>query len=86
MIYHGGEPIWRQVAEVKMTMIKFSDSYLDGYLNRHWDDVQHCVGCYMFEREGIRLFQKIEGDYFAILGLPLLPLIDFLRLREVIEV
>ena len=62
-------------------MGQFSDNYLDAYLDRNWPQVASCVGAYQLEGEGIRLFSSIEGDYFTILGLPLLPLLSYLSLR-----
>ncbi|MCA0042147.1 Maf family protein [Celeribacter litoreus] len=84
VIYEGGEPKWRHVGEVRLVMKNFSDSYLDEYLDRNWDEIRHCVGNYMLEAEGVRLFSNIEGDYFTVLGLPLLPLLAYLSEREMI--
>ena len=58
-----------------------SDAYLDAYLARNWPEVASSVGGYKLEQEGIRLFTEISGDYFTILGLPLLPLLSYLALR-----
>lgn len=66
-------------------MIEFSDSYLDGYLHRNWPEIGHSVGGYKLEEEGVRLFSRIDGDYFTILGLPLLPLLSYLGQRGFIE-
>jgi len=52
---------------------------------RNWDDIQHCVGCYQLEGEGARLFHRIEGDYFSVLGLPLLELLSYLTLRGTLD-
>jgi septum formation protein len=62
-------------------MRDLSDAYLDDYLSRHWPQVGDAVGCYKLEQEGARLFTEIEGDYFTVLGLPLLPLLNFFALR-----
>ena len=62
-------------------MRPFSDAFLDAYLTRQWPAVAQSVGAYQLESEGIRLFSAIDGDYFTILGLPLLPLLNYLTLR-----
>lgn len=81
VLYHDARPIWRHIGTARLTMRTVSDSYLDGYLDRNWPAVAQSVGGYMLEGEGIRLFSEIEGDYFTILGLPLLPLLSYLSLR-----
>ncbi|WP_299770449.1 Maf family nucleotide pyrophosphatase [uncultured Tateyamaria sp.] len=85
VIYHEGSPIWRHVGQVRLRMRNVSDAYLDGYIERNWDDIRHSVGAYQLEAEGVRLFHSIEGDYFNVLGMPLLELLAFLTLRGVID-
>lgn len=84
VIYDKGEPVWRHVSEARLTMRQISDAYLDDYTARNWDHIRHSVGGYRIEEEGVRLFQSISGDHFTILGLPLLPLLSWLSLREII--
>ena len=74
-----GQPIWREIATCTLTMRDFSDDYLETYLATEGADAMGSVGCYRLEGPGAQLFSKIEGDYFAILGLPLLGLLDLLR-------
>lgn len=85
VIYSEGKPIWRHVGQVRLRMRDVSDEYLDSYISRNWDDIRHSVGAYQLEGEGVRLFHTISGDYFHVLGLPLLELLAFLTLRGVIE-
>ena len=81
VIYDAGKPVWRHVGTVRLHMRDASDTYLQDYVTRNWDDIRHCVGAYQIEAEGVRLFHRIEGDYFNILGLPLLELLSYLTLR-----
>jgi len=80
VICQNGKPLWRHVGQVRLHMRDFSDSYLDAYLDRNWNSARHAVGCYKLEEEGVRLFHRIEGDYFTVLGLPLLELLSHLAL------
>lgn len=79
-----GVPVWRHVAVSTLTMRRFSDEFLDAYLARNGAHVLSSVGAYLLEEEGVQLFSRIEGDYFSILGLPMLPLLDILRRHGVI--
>lgn len=74
-------PVWRHVGRTRLTVRSFSDAWLDGYLDRNWPDIAGSVGAYKLECEGVRLFSRIEGDYFTVLGLPLVDLLAFLTLR-----
>lgn len=85
VIYEQGQPIWRHVGTVRLTMHDASDDYLKDYVDRNWKSVQHSVGAYKLEEEGVRLFSRVEGDYFHVLGLPLLEILSFLTLRGVLE-
>jgi septum formation protein len=67
---------------VRLNVRKLSDAFIDSYVERNWNGIRHCVGCYQIEGEGAQLFTRIEGDHFDILGLPLLPLLAFLRDRK----
>ncbi len=74
-----GAPIWREVVTATLTMRDFSDEFLEAYLVTEGEAALGSVGCYRLEGPGAQLFSKIEGDYFAILGLPLMGLLDLLR-------
>lgn len=79
-----GEAIWRHIERVRMTVRPLSDSFIAKYLDEEWEQCCWCVGNYRIEGPGVQLFSKVEGSQFAIQGLPLLPLLDFLRVRGVL--
>lgn len=79
-----GAVLWRQVERPSLVMRNFSDTFLDAYLATVGDDVLTTVGAYRLEGRGVQLMARIDGDYFSILGLPLLPLLDFLRGQGVV--
>jgi septum formation protein len=85
VLYHEAQPQWRHIGEARLTMRDFSEDWLNGYLNRNWDSLRHSAGGYLLESEGVRLFSAVEGDYFTILGLPLLPLLGYLGQRGFIQ-
>ncbi|WP_037314722.1 Maf family protein [Ruegeria halocynthiae] len=85
VIYQNGEPIWRHVGQVRLRMRASSDAYLRDYVDRNWDSIRHAVGAYKLEEEGVRLFATIDGDYFNVLGIPLLELLNFLAVKGVID-
>jgi septum formation protein len=80
----GGAAIWRHTGTARLWMRDFSDGFLDDYLAQEGEDALASVGCYRLEGLGAQLFSRIEGDYFSILGLPLLPLLAALREHGVI--
>ncbi len=76
-----GAPVWRHLAQPRLRMRNFSDAFLEDYLDRIGDAAFESVGCYQLEGLGAQLFDRIDGDYFSILGMPLLPLMGWLRDR-----
>lgn len=84
VIVLNGDAIWRHIERVRMTVRPLSDAFIDAYLDDDWEECRWCVGCYRIEGPGAQLFSKVEGGQFAIQGLPLLPLLDFLRVRGVL--
>ena len=79
-----GAPIWREIVSATLTMRDFSDAFLTDYLALEGEEALGSVGCYRLEGPGAQLFSKIEGDYFAILGLPLMGLLDLFRRHGVL--
>ncbi|HUB84991.1 MAG TPA: Maf family nucleotide pyrophosphatase [Rhizomicrobium sp.] len=80
----GGSVIWRHVEKATLTVREFSGEFLDHYLETNGESLLSGVGCYRLEGDGAQLFAKMDGDYFAILGLPLIPLLSALREQGVI--
>lgn len=81
----GGAPIWRETVSATLAMRDFSDAFLDAYLASEGEAALGSVGCYRLEGPGAQLFTRIQGDYFAILGLPLLGLLELLRQHQVLS-
>ena len=79
-----GKIVWRQVDTARLTMRAVSDEFIENYLDREFEDVRNSVGCYRIEGPGVQLFEWMEGNYFTILGMPLLPLLAYLRERSII--
>lgn len=79
-----GQPIWRETVSATLRMREFSEAFLDAYLAQEGEAALGSVGCYRLEDLGAQLFARIEGDYFAILGLPLWGLLDLLRQHQVL--
>ena len=74
-----GVAIWRFVDTAKLHVRTFSDAFLEPYLDAEWPAIAGCVGCFRIEGPGVQLFSKVEGSQFTILGMPLLPLLGWLR-------
>ncbi len=80
------QPVWRSVTVARLTMRALSDAQIEKYLDAAGDKVTSSVGAYQLEGLGVHLFEQIDGDHFTILGLPLLPLLDFLRSQGLLAV
>lgn len=74
-----GAPVWRAVGEAKLWVRPLSDAFIADYVARHWDSIRWTVGCYEIEGAGVQLFDRVEGDPWAIIGMPMLPLLAWLR-------
>lgn len=79
-----GQPVWRHLARPRLSMRRLTPNFIDWYVETADDAVLSSVGGYHLEGLGAQLFARIEGDYFSILGLPLLPLLDYLRTRGIL--
>jgi len=86
VICENGAPVWRHMCKTKLWVRDFSDAFLDWYIETEGQALMKSVGAYRFEGPGSQLFEKVEGDFFAILGLDLLPVLDYLRTRGVVTV
>jgi septum formation protein len=81
VIAENAQPIWRHVDRAKMHVRPLSDAFIETYLDAEWPAIAGCVGCYRIEGPGAQLFTRIEGSQFTVLGMPLLNILDFLRVR-----
>jgi septum formation protein len=84
IVHEAGQPVWRHVDTSRLTFRALTSEEIHAYLDKIGLDALETPGSYRIEGLGIRLFQRIDGDHFAILGLPLLPLLGYLRQRQVI--
>jgi septum formation protein len=86
VICEQGEPVWRVIDTAQLTMRNLSPQFIDNYVETYWDEIRHCVGCYRIEAEGAQLFANVSGSQFTIIGMPLLPLLDYLRIRGLLMI
>ena len=84
-VVRDGVRLWHHIDRARLTMRPLSKGFIASYLDQVGEAALTSVGAYQLEGRGAQLFSKIEGDYFTILGLPLLPLLDFLRQQGVVE-
>lgn len=84
VVAEDGRAVWRHVERARMHVRPLSYSFVEAYLDSEWPAIAGCVGCYRMEGPGVQLFGQVEGSHFTVLGLPLLPLLDYLRTRSVL--
>ncbi|MGV6849836.1 MAG: Maf family protein [Marinibacterium sp.] len=85
VMFEDARPVWRHVGVVHLTMARLSPGYISDYVERNWESIRHAVGAYKLEEEGVRLFTRIDGDHFNVLGMPLMEFIGFLADRGDID-
>ena len=85
VIAEGGAPVWRHVDRAKLHVQALSDGFLETYLDSEWPAISGCAGAFRIEGHGAQLFARIEGSHFTVLGMPLLPVLDYLRVRGVLS-
>lgn len=86
VICESGQAVWRHGSKTTLHVRDFSENFLDDYLAAEGEDILSTVGAYKFEGRGAQLFSKVDGDFFSILGLSLLPVLDYLRIRGVLKI
>lgn len=74
-----GQIVWSHPAMAMLSVRQLSEDFIDSYLEAEWPEVGHCVGVFRIEARGVQLFERIEGDQFTVLGMPLLPVLGALR-------
>ncbi len=84
VMVEGGRPVWREVDTAHLFVRPLSDAFIDAYLDVEWPAIGASVGCFRIEGPGAQLFSRIDGSQFTVLGLPLLPVLDYLRVRGVL--
>ena len=84
VIAEGGRAVWRHVEAARMFVRPLSPAFIETYLDAEWPAIAGCVGCYRVEGRGVQLFSRIEGSQFTVLGMPLLPVLAYLRERSVL--
>ena len=84
VVSEGGVSVWRHSSKVELKARSFTDKFIDNYIDQEGDALLQTVGAYRFEKRGSQLFSSVKGDFFSVLGLPLLPLLDYLRTRNAI--
>lgn len=84
VIAEAGRPVWRHVDRARLHVRPLSEAFIAGYLDAEWPVIAGCVGCFRIEGPGVQLFSRTEGSQFTILGMPLLPILDYLRVRNIL--
>ncbi|SFP56468.1 Maf family protein [Sphingomonas rubra] len=81
VIAENGHAVWRHVERARLHVRPLSPAFIDRYLDAEWPAIAGCVGCFRVEGPGVQLFSRVDGDHFTVLGMPLLPVLGYLRER-----
>ncbi len=81
VIAENARPVWRVVERARLFVRPLSEGFIQAYLDAEWPAIAGCVGCFRIEGPGVQLFSRIDGSHFTVLGMPLLPVLDYLRVR-----
>lgn len=81
VIAEQGRPVWRHVERARLHVRPLSADFIEAYLDAEWPAIAGCVGCFRIEGPGVQLFSRIDGSHFTVLGMPLLSVLDYLRVR-----
>jgi nucleoside triphosphate pyrophosphatase len=84
VIAEGGRPVWRHVDRARLVVRPLSEAFIEAYLDMEWPAISGCVGCFRIEGPGVQLFSATQGNHFTILGMPLLNILEYLRVRGVL--
>jgi septum formation protein len=84
VVSEGGVSVWRHSSKVELKVRNITDKFIENYIDQEGDALLQTVGAYRFEKRGSQLFSSVKGDFFSVLGLPLLPLLEYLRTRNAI--
>ncbi|WP_267903823.1 Maf family protein [Sphingomonas sp. EC-HK361] len=84
VVAEGGRAVWRHVDRARMHVRPLSNAFIARYLDLEWPAIAGCVGCYRIEGPGAQLFTRIDGSQFTVLGMPLLPVLEYLRTRKIL--
>lgn len=84
VIAEGGRPVWRHVDRARLNVRPLTEEFIQAYLDQEWPAISGCVGCFRIEGIGVQLFGALQGSHFTILGMPLINILDYLRVRGVL--
>lgn len=84
-LVRGNECVWSHASLAKLYVRELSDAFIEAYLDAEWPEISYCAGAFRIEAMGVQLFERIEGDQFTVLGMPLTPLLGALRKEGILQ-